>query len=140
MKSNLFQLEVFGDSRGSLVAAEENKNIPFQIKRVYYIFNAQENIERGFHSHLNLEQVLICVNGHCSISLDDGEERKNFTLEDPSQGLYVCSNTWREMKNFSQDCVLLVLASEYFDPNDYIRDYKEFVRLAKRLKNDSPPK
>lgn len=117
-----------GDERGSLVALEAEKTVPFVIKRVYYIFGTQIEASRGFHAHRNLQQVAICVTGKCRMVLDDGEQRQEAWLDSPTKGLIVGDLVWREMHNFSHDCVLLVLASEHYDENDYIRDYDEFLR------------
>ena len=98
-----------GDERGNLIALEENKNIPFDIKRVYYIFDNKEGVRRGFHAHKNLEQVLVCVNGSCEILLDDGIEKNVIKLENRNEGLFIEKLVWREMFNFSADCVLKLL-------------------------------
>lgn len=120
-----------GDERGSLVALEEFKDIPFEIKRVYYMYGTAEGVHRGFHAHKNLEQILICIHGTCKIKLDNGFEQKIVPLEKPYEGLHVKSNMWREMYDFSSDAVLMVLASEYYDESDYIRDYDSFLELVK---------
>lgn len=117
-----------GDDRGQLVALEEFKDIPFEIKRVYYIYDTLSDVRRGFHAHKNLEQILICIHGSCKILLDNGFEKKIVPLEKPYEGLYVANNVWREMFDFSPDAVLLVLASELYDESDYIRDYEEFIK------------
>ena len=116
-----------GDSRGQLVALEELKDIPFKIKRVYYMYETGEGVRRGLHAHRSLEQILICIHGSCKVLLDDGIEKKIVPLERPYEGLYVSNNMWREMFDFSSDTVLLVLASELYDEADYIRDYDEFL-------------
>ena len=116
-----------GDDRGSLVALEAEKTVPFAIKRVYYIFGTQEGVSRGFHAHKNLKQVAICVTGHCRMVLDNGLEREDTLLNSPTKGLLINSFIWREMHDFSKDCVLLVLASAHYDEKDYIRDYQEFL-------------
>lgn len=115
------------DERGSLVALEAEKNIPFKIKRVYYIFGAQQGMARGFHAHHNLKQVVICVAGRCRIVLDDGLHRQETWLKSPLQGLIIDGLVWHEMHDFSEDCVLLVLASEHYDEADYIRNYNDFL-------------
>lgn len=124
--------DVLGDERGSLVSLEQNKNIPFEIKRVYYIFGSEENVARGFHAHKNLEQVAICVKGSCRFVLDDGVDKESITLDSPDMGLYIDNNKWREIYDFSSDCVLMVLASEYYDEADYIRDYNQFLKVINR--------
>ena len=120
-----------GDNRGSLIALETLIDIPFDIKRVYYIFDTLSDVSRGFHAHRNLKQVLICVKGSCRILLDDGKRKENVILNSPQTGLLIEDLVWREMHDFSEDCVLLVLASEYYDETDYIRDYNEFKKVLK---------
>lgn len=117
-----------GDERGSLVALEGEKTVPFSIKRVYYIFGTQSDIARGFHAHRNLKQVAVCVTGSCRMILDNGNTREDVVLNSPTAGLFIEDLVWREMHDFSPNCVLLVLASEHYDENDYIRDYDEFLR------------
>lgn len=118
-----------GDARGQLVALEEMKEIPFNIKRVYYIYDTLEGVRRGFHAHKNLEQILICVHGSCKVLLDDGTEQETVLLDKPYEGLYIANNIWREMFAFSPDAVLLVLASSLYDEADYIRDYEKFLEF-----------
>ena len=119
-----------GDERGQLVALEEMKDIPFQIKRVYYMYDTGDGIRRGFHAHKSLKQILICIHGSCKILLDNGSEKKIISLEKPYEGLYIEHNMWREMYDFSTDAVLMVLASDYYNESDYIRSYDEFLKLV----------
>ena len=123
----LIDLPSLGDHRGGLVAIESNQSIPFEIKRLYYIFNTTHQ-SRGFHAHIDLKQIAVCVKGSCRFILDNGHTREEVTLNSPTQGLYIDELTWREMHDFSEDCVLLVLASEHYDESDYIRDYQEFLK------------
>ena len=123
-------LKPLGDDRGSLVALEANKSVPFDIKRVYYIFGTQQGVSRGYHAHKNLKQLAVCVTGSCRFVLDDGNSREEVILDDSTKGLIIDDLTWREMHDFSSDCVLLVLASEHYDENDYIRDHQEFLNLV----------
>lgn len=116
-----------GDERGSLVALESGKTVPFEIKRVYYIFGTQPDIARGFHAHKKLKQVAVCVAGKCRMVLDDGKKRDDAWLDSPSKGIAINEMVWHEMHSFSSDCVLLVLASEHYDEGDYIRLYSDFV-------------
>lgn len=130
---NLIQWTHFpplGDYRGSLVALEAEKTVPFVIKRVYYIFGTQQGIARGFHAHRNLKQVAVCVTGKCRMILDNGKTREEAWLDSPTKGLLIGDLVWREMHDFSEDCVLLVLASELYDEVDYIRDYEEFMKMV----------
>ena len=124
-----------GDERGQLVSLEEFKDIPFQIKRVYFMYDTEKNVVRGKHAHKNLEQILVCIHGSCKILLDNGREKKVVPLERPYEGLYVANDMWREMFDFSSDAVLLVFASEVYDESDYIRDYDEFLKFVKERKN-----
>ena len=118
--------EGHGDAREQLIALEEFKDIPFKIKRVYYMYDTGEGVVRGCHAHKSLQQILICIHGSCKIKLDNGDETKIIPLEKPYEGLYVSNAMWREMYDFSKDAVLLVLASEPYDEADYIRNYNEF--------------
>lgn len=120
-----------GDERGMLVALEEFNDIPFRIKRVYYMYDTKDGVVRGHHAHRNLEQILVCIHGSCKIHLDNGSETKEVPLEKPYEGLYIANNIWREMYDFSSDAVLMVLASEVYDEGDYIRDYEEFLKFVK---------
>jgi dTDP-4-dehydrorhamnose 3,5-epimerase-like enzyme len=134
MKYELLNFKTLGDKRGSLIAIEQGYNAPFEIKRVYYIFDTKKGVKRGFHAHLNLKQIAIAVKGSCTFVLDNGKKREEIKLTNPNQGLFIEGVVWREMKNFSKDCVLVVLASEHYDEKDYIRDYDEFL---KEVENDS---
>jgi dTDP-4-dehydrorhamnose 3,5-epimerase-like enzyme len=134
MNINKIDLIIKGDDRGSLIALEENHNVPFDVKRVYYIFGTKENVRRGFHAHKNLKQLAICVSGSCTFLLDDGIRKQHIELNTPTHGLLIEGLIWREMYDFSEDCVLMVLADHYYDENDYIRDYDVFL---KEVKNDS---
>lgn len=113
----------------NLFSFENNKNIPFEIKRVYCIMDAGSN-PRGFHAHKMLKQVAVCLVGSCRFVLDDGATREEITVDTPSLGLCINSMTWREMHDFSKDCVLLVFASEKYDESDYIRSYDEFIKVS----------
>lgn len=126
-----------GDKRGQLVALEEFKDIPFKIKRVYYMYETVNDVVRGHHAHKSLEQILICIHGSCKIRLDNGVEKKVVPLEKAYEGLYVANNMWREMFDFSEDAVLMVLASELYDESDYIRDYDEFLAYIGQPGKDS---
>ncbi|MBL4796446.1 MAG: WxcM-like domain-containing protein [Oleispira sp.] len=124
----LINLPSLGDERGSLVSLEAESSIPFSIKRVYYIFGTAPEVARGFHAHKNLKQVAVCVAGKCRMVLDDGENREEIWLDSPTKGLMIDDLVWREMHDFSENCVLLVLASELYDEDDYIRNYDDFLR------------
>lgn len=125
MVTDLIDLKALDDERGGLVAIEEF-DVGFEIKRVYFIFGTQPEVIRGLHAHRELKQVAIALSGRCTFLLDDGRERQTVVLDDPHRGLPIKSMIWREMSDFSPDCVLLVLASEPYDEADYIRSYEEF--------------
>ncbi|TLD82034.1 WxcM-like domain-containing protein [Helicobacter sp. MIT 05-5293] len=129
MDYRILPLHAFSDKRGSLVALESCKNVPFEIKRVYYIFDTSPEFDRGGHAHTNLEQLMLCLAGSCEFVLDDGKCKEKVILDSPKVGLYIGKNIWREMKNFSRDCRLVVLASDYYDENEYIRSYEEFLKM-----------
>ena len=124
---------LLGDARGSLVAIEGHRSIPFPIKRIYYIFGTNPGVARGFHAHKKLEQVAVCIAGRCRMILDDGKQREEACLDSPAKALLINKAIWHEMHDFSSDCVLLVLADEYYDETDYIRDYEIFRKKS----NDS---
>lgn len=126
----MMKLKKFGGKYGNLVPIEGTADIPFEIKRVYYIYDVPEHIRRGFHSHNKLHQVLICVNGSVKIAVKNGEEEEIIELKDPSEGLYIGPLVWREMYDFSQGAVLLVLASEYYTEDDYIRNFDHYLDQA----------
>lgn len=117
-----------GDNRGQLVSFEGNKNVPFEIKRVYCIYATKGDVVRGLHAHKTLKQVAIALNGSCRFVLDNGVTREEMLLNSPTEGLLIDSCLWREMHDFSEDCVLMVLASDHYDENDYIRDYQKFLK------------
>lgn len=128
-----YNFDPHGDERGQLVAIEGNVDIPFNIKRVYYMYNTGADMVRGKHAHKCLEQILICIHGSCTICLDDGKEKANILLDKPNEGLYVTNCIWREMYNFSSDAVLMVLASEQYNESDYIRDYNAFLEYIAQI-------
>lgn len=132
---SIINLKLIGDERGSLIALEGNDNVPFEIKRVYYIFDTKEDVERGFHAHINLKQLVIAVKGSCTFVLDNGIKKEELILDKPDRGLFIEGLIWREMKNFSSDCVLIVLASEYYNEIDYIRNYDKFLEAVENGKN-----
>lgn len=128
---NWIDLPTRGDDRGSLVAIEAEDSIPFKVNRVYYIFATQPGVSRGFHAHLELKQLAVCVAGKCRMTLDDGQCREEIWLDSPEKGILIEGLVWREMHDFSPDCVLLVLASEHYDEADYVRDYAQFKAKVK---------
>lgn len=130
MGYNLLNFTVHGDATGSLIAVETGREIPFVIKRVYYIYGTSQEAVRGRHAHARLEQLVFCPIGSCDFILDDGTLRHTITMDDPSKGLYIKGNIWREFTNFSPDCVVMVLASEYYDDTEYIRTYEDFLKVV----------
>lgn len=128
MDYKLIDMKVFGDERGKLVSLESNKNIPFEIKRVYYIYDTLPEETRGKHSHKNLEQIIVAIDGACQFVLDDGKTREKVLLNRPDVGLYIGKNMWREMRHFSYGCKLMVLASDYYSEEEYIRNYDDFLK------------
>ncbi len=127
----ILDIESRGDERGQLIALENNKNIPFAIKRVYYLTQTREDVARGFHAHKELMQIAVCISGRCLMKLDDGVNQEEVWLDSPVKAILIRKMIWREMHHFSPDCVLLVLASELYDEQDYIRSYSDFKLLAK---------
>jgi dTDP-4-dehydrorhamnose 3,5-epimerase-like enzyme len=127
---SLLPLTIRGDDRGSLIAIEERRHVPFDIARMYYIFGTRSGVVRGRHAHLRLTQLLVAVAGSCTMSLDDGAMRTSLVLNEPATGLLLGPNVWREMSDFSPDCVLMVLADAPYDEADYIRDYDAFLAHA----------
>ena len=124
------ELPNLGDQRGGLVVAETCKNIPFDLKRLYYIFDAKSDVPRGFHAHKELHQIAFCIKGKCKMLMDNGFAKEEVWLDQPNKGLQIPPMIWHEMHDFSEDCVLLVLASEHYDESDYIRDYADFIKAA----------
>lgn len=123
----LIELPVVTDPRGDLTFVEGGRHLPFDIRRVYYLYNVPVDSERGGHAHKELEQVVFALSGSFRITVDDGSNRSEYVLRDPRRGLYVNRLIWREMDLFSQGAVCMVLASQPYDESDYYRDYDEFL-------------
>ena len=117
------------DGFGSLAFFEANRDIPFEIKRIYYVFNVPQNVQRGGHAHKQLRQLLFCPYGSVEIILDDSVNKESIILDDPSLGLFIEPGLWRDIIWHVENSVLCVAVSEYYDENDYIRDYAEFLRF-----------
>ncbi|WP_302413330.1 FdtA/QdtA family cupin domain-containing protein [uncultured Desulfovibrio sp.] len=130
----LVSLTPHGDERGKLISIESFRNISFGIKRFYYIYDTDPDWVRGKHAHSNLEQLVIAIDGACRFVLDTGKVREEIWLNRPNIALYIGKYVWREMHDFSYGCKLLVLASEYYQPEEYIRTYDNFIQLAKEQK------
>lgn len=124
------EFEVHGDERGSLVAIENDKNIDFSIKRVYYIYDTKSEVVRGKHAHKNLNQILLCISGSCDILVDNGIERQVVNLNEKNKGIYIHGFVWREMMNFSANAVLLALVDQGYDTEDYVYDIEMVRREA----------
>ncbi len=135
--TNMLDFPAYKDGYGMLVPLEAKGVIPFEIRRVYYIYKVEKDVRRGFHAHLDLHQVLICVHGSVKILVKTPFEEETVTLDDPCVGLYIGPMVWREMYDFSSDAVLLVLASEHYTELDYIRDYKKYEKEAITYFSDS---
>jgi acetyltransferase-like isoleucine patch superfamily enzyme/dTDP-4-dehydrorhamnose 3,5-epimerase-like enzyme len=125
----LHQLQHVADLRGDLSAGEFDRDIPFEAKRYFLVFDVPSEKTRGQHAHKECHQFLICVKGRCSVVADDGETRQEFVLDSPATGLYLPPMTWGTQYKYSSDAVLLVFASHFYDADDYIRDHGEFLRL-----------
>ncbi len=116
------------DTRGNLSVIEGGKDLPFDIKRVFYIWNNQENSPRGGHAHKNLYQAFIAINGKCKIELNDNKETATYELSEPNRCILIPPLIWCDIYDFSWDCVLLAIVSDYYDESDYIRDYDEYIK------------
>lgn len=127
----LLDIKTLGDERGHLIALENDKSVPFAIKRVYYLTDTQPGVPRGFHAHKELTQVAVCVSGRCLMKMDDGHTQEEVWLDAPDKAIVIDKMIWHEMHDFSSDCVLLVLASDFYDEQDYIRNYEAFVEQVK---------
>ena len=123
----IISLPVVHDRRGNLTYIESSKIIPFEIKRVYYLYDVPGGAERGGHAHKQLHQLIIAMSGSFDVLLDDGKEKKTIHLNRSYNGLYICPMIWREMNNFSSGSVCMVLASTSYDEEDYYREYSEFM-------------
>ena len=131
MEIKKIKFPTYTNETGTLSFFESERHIPFDIRRVYYIYDVQGNSRRGFHAHRDLQQVLFCIHGSCKLLLDNGTEQVNVLLDNPAEGLLIENPIWREMYDFSPGAVRLVMASEYYDEADYIRNYDEFLAFIK---------
>lgn len=128
----IIDLPKITDPRGNLSFIEGKKHVPFEIKRVYYLYDVPGGSDRGGHSHKELEQLIIAISGSFDIIIDDGFEKKQFHMNRSYYGLYISPMIWREITNFSSGSVCIVLASTIYDESDYIRDYDEFLQKVRR--------
>ena len=129
-KCKIIDLPKIQDFRGNLTFIEQNSHVPFDIQRIYYLFDVPGGAERGGHAHQKLEQLIIPVAGSFNVVIDDGKERKTIELNRAFRGLYICPMVWRELSNFSSGAVCLVIASRLYEEDDYIREYAEFKRAT----------
>ena len=129
---SIIDLPVIFDHRGNLISIEGKTSLPFPIERIYYLFDVPSGSSRGAHAHYNLKQLIIAISGSFQVRLENQAGQQDFFLSRPNKGLLVGPMTWREIDNFSGGAVCLVLASMPYDESDYIRDYSEFLRLAKK--------
>lgn len=136
-KCKLIEFPQKGDDRGHLVIVEGNQDIPFEIKRVFYIYGSDRDVVRGRHANYNTEFVLINVAGTSKVKVDDGTNQKIFSLDRPHTGIFLPKMVWKDMYDFSEDSVLLVLASEHYDAEEYIRDYEQYLKVVETWKEES---
>lgn len=135
MRPEIIELPKFIDRRGNLSVVEENLNVPFTIRRVYYIYDVPGGESRGEHAHKNLSQLIIAISGSFTVVLDDGIEQREFFLNKPYLGLTIPPGYWRKLEDFSSGSVALVICSELYDPDDYIFDYEEFLSFRQNLRD-----
>mgnify|MGYP001114106781 FL=1 len=135
-KCRLIEFPQKGDARGHLVIVEGNKDIPFRIERVFYIYGSDREVIRGRHANYRSEFVLINVAGTSKVKVDDGEKQRVFHLDRPHTGIYLPKLIWKDMYDFSADSVLLCLASEHYDADEYIRDYDAYLEVMRGKKEN----
>ena len=136
MDYRLLQFDVFEDERGKLIALEGNRAIPFEIKRVFYMYDTGAGIERGRHANMISKQVMVCLSGTCSVVIDDGKIKRVVALDSPNEGLYIGPKLWREVKDFSKGCVLMVFTDTYYTEHEYVTDYAKF-RIEEKTQEDN---
>ena len=129
---SVIEIDKHHNKKGNISVVENGQTIPFDVKRIYYLYDVPGGESRGGHAHKELRQLIIAANGSFDVTLDDGLVKRTFSLNSPFQGLLVVPGIWRELTNFSSGSVCLVLASMLYDENDYIRDYKEFIKYRKQ--------
>ena len=128
-KHYLYEIKSFSSENGSLSVIEENKQIPFKLKRIFYEYNVESSSVRGQHANKNSRFCLIAVSGSCDVIVEDGNDRTIYRLDNPNKILYLDKMIWKTMTNFSKDCILLVLSDCLFDKNEYVRDFDEYLKL-----------
>jgi dTDP-4-dehydrorhamnose 3,5-epimerase-like enzyme len=127
-KVQMIKFNQLGDDRGHLVVVEGEKDVPFDIKRIFYIYGSDTDVIRGQHANRKSEFVLINVSGTSKVKVDDGKNEKIYNLDEPHLGIYLPKMIWKDMYDFSEDSVLLVLSNEKYDASEYIRDYDEYLK------------
>lgn len=127
----IFELPVLGDDRGKLIVIEGNKNVPFEIKRIFYIFGSDADVIRGKHANIDSEFVLINVAGSSKVMVTDGVNQEVIELNKPMKGIYIPQMIWKEMYDFSSDSVLLVMASTHYNGSEYLRDFNDYLKIMK---------
>ena len=130
----VFRIPGAKDLRGSLSFGEVHRQVPFEVKRYFLVFDVPSEHVRGEHAHRALQQFLVCVAGRCNVVIDDGVSRHEVVLDSPSKGVYIPPMVWATQYKFTRDAVLLVLASEYYDASEYIRDYDDFLALRQKAR------
>lgn len=131
IKAKIINLPKFLDTRGNLSVIEEKKEVPFSVKRVYWLYDVPGGENRGGHAYRENQEFIVALSGSFDVVLDDGQAKKVFTLNRSYYGLYVPKGLWREMENFSTNSLALILSSTNYDANDYVRDYIEFLNMKK---------
>lgn len=126
---SIFELPQVHNKSGNITAIENNKDIPFEIKRIYYLYDIPGGEDRGAHGHKKLQQFIIAASGSFDVTIDDGVNKRTFSLNHPNRALHLVSGMWRELSNFSSGAICLVLASEKYDEKDYIREYHDFIEF-----------
>jgi len=129
MYNKIIKFQLNKDDAGNLIAIEGNKTIPFDINRIFYIYDVPPGKRRGCHAHRNSEEVIICIKGSCVCLLDDGITKENILLESEQESIYIKKRMWIELYDFSYDCILVVLCDKHYDEADYINDYNSFLKL-----------
>lgn len=130
---SMIEIDKHHHEKGNISVIENNETVPFDVKRVYYLYDVPGGESRGGHAHKNLQQLIVAASGSFNVTLDDGNVKRTFTLNRPYQGLLIVPGIWRELDDFSSGSVCLVLASEKYEEADYLRDYKEFLTSKTHL-------
>lgn len=127
-KCRLIEFQKCDDNRGKMSVIEGSKNIPFDIKRIFYTYDISDDVKRAEHANRKSEFIFICLSGSALVTVDYGNEKEQFVLNNPSIGLYIPKMLWKDISNYSKDCVMLILSNEYYDSSEYIKDYNEYLK------------